>query len=195
MSNKNLNIHFQKASVDYYDQVLEWLEKPHVKEFWDSSLELKKDILIFMNGRNEPSPYWDGIFDYWIGFIHDEPYCLLMTSEIFSTQSDLSEVWKEHLSNSGRTFSIDFMIGNNTYLGCGLGGLTLEAFTKFIYDCNPSIDTFFIDPTDANHKAKHVYEKAGFKTVATFLRDFGSKKDVTHYLMVKKVRDPINEIK
>lgn len=181
----NLEIHFQKASVNCYEKVLQWLEEPHVKEFWDNSLEHKKDILIFMKGRNEPSTYCDGIFDYWIGFIHDEPYCLLMTSEILSTESDLSELWREHLSKSGRTFSIDFMIGNKKYLGCGLGGLTLKAFTQFIHDDDPSIDTFFIDPADTNSKAKRVYEKGGFTTVGMFHRDFGDKKNVKHFLMVK----------
>jgi RimJ/RimL family protein N-acetyltransferase len=69
------------------------------------------------------------------------------------------------------------MIGNKKYLNCGLGGPTLEAFTKFIQKkVDFSIDTFFIDPADNNPRAKHVYEKGGFTTVATFYRDFGDEK-------------------
>jgi len=186
MITKDLEIKFKKASTEYKESVLRWLEEPHVKEFWDNSSEHREDILIFMKGRQEPSPYWNGIFDYWIGFVNDEPYCLLMTSEIEPTQSDLPEVWKSYLSRLGRTFSIDFMIGNRKYLGRGLGGPTLEAFTKFIQEAiDRSIDTFFIDPADSNPRAKHVYEKGGFKVVATFHRDFGEEKNVKHYLMVK----------
>ena len=186
MPNNNLLPCFQKASIEFYNQVLQWLEEPHVKEFWDNSSEHKKDIFIFMNGRNEPSPYFGGIFDYWIGFIHDEPFCLLMTSEILST--DIPELWNEHLSKSGRTFTIDFMIGNKKFLGRGLGGITLEAFTKFVYDRDPSIDTFFIDPAETNPRAKHVYEKGGFKTVGTFLQDFGNNRNIRHFLMIKKMQ-------
>ena len=175
-------ITFQKASLDYREPILQWLEEPHVKEFWDNSLQHREDILIFMEGRTEPSPYWDGIFDYWVGLIDNEPFCLLMTSEILPAQPDLTEVWKAHLSKTGRTFSIDFMIGNTKYLGRGLGGPTLEAFTLFINQ-DKSIDTFLIDPADTNPRAKHVYEKGGFKTVATFFRD--SKK---HFLMVKNMK-------
>lgn len=186
MSAKNLEIKFKRASVEYKQNVLRWLKEPHVKEFWDNSPEHRDDILIFMKGRKEPSPYWNGIFDYWIGFVNDEPYCLLMTSEIKPAQSDLPTVWKTYLSKSGRTFSIDFMIGNREYLGRGLGGPTLEAFTKFIQEViDRSIDTFFIDPADSNPKAKHVYEKGGFKVVATFYRDCGEEKNVKHYLMIK----------
>lgn len=177
---------FKKASIDCLTQVMEWLEEPHVKEFWDNSSEHKKDILIFMNGRNEPSPYWEGIFDYWIGFMNEEPYCLLMTSEVLPT-SDLLDPWQALSSKAGRTFSIDFMIGNKKYLGCGLGGFTLAAFTQFIHSLDPSIDTFFIDPAETNPRAKRVYEKGGFTTMATFLRDCGDERNVRHFLMMKKM--------
>lgn len=182
----SLEITFQKASLDHKVHVLKWLEEPHIKEFWDNSPEHREDILIFMKGRAESSPYLNGIFDYWIGFVYDEPYCLLMTSEILPNQSDVPEVWKAHLSNSGKTFSIDFMIGNKKYLGKGLASPTLVAFTKFIQEAiDPKVDTFFIDPADSNPRAKYVYEKSGFNNVATFFRDFEGKKKVKHFLLVK----------
>lgn len=186
--NNRLNLKFQKASLNYYEHVLRWLEEPHIKEFWDNSPEQREDILVFMKGRKGPSPYWDGMFDYWIGLINDEPYCLLMTSQILPTQSDLPEVWKAHLSKTGRTFSIDFMIGNKKYLGHGLGGPTLEAFTKFIPETvDQSIDTFFIDPAESNPRAKCVYEKGGFHTAGSFYRDCGVQKNIKHFLMVKNM--------
>jgi RimJ/RimL family protein N-acetyltransferase len=167
---------------------LQWLQEPHIIEFWDNSPEHRQDILIFMNGRKEKSPYANGIFDYWIGLINNEPYCLLMTSEILPAQTDLLEVWRANLSKAGKTFSIDFMIGNRKYLGKGLAAKTLEAFTKFIHErVDHAIDTFFIDPADSNPRAKHVNEKAGFKNVATFYRNWQDQKNVLHYLMVKKI--------
>ena len=182
------NITFTKASLVYSDCVLQWLEEPHVKEFWDNSQEHRDDILIFMKGRNEPSPYWNGIFDYWIGLSDNIPFCLVMTSEILSTQTDLPEIWKAYLPKTGKTFSIDFMIGNPKFLNKGLASSTLEAFTQFIQNAiDPSVNTFVIDPAESNPKARHVYEKAGFQTRATFFRDFQGKKEVKHYLMVKQL--------
>jgi|GEM_PF-270460 len=187
MSNK-ASIHFKKASPEHKENIFQWLEEPHVKEFWDNSQNHRKDILIFINGRKEPSPYFDGIFDYWIGLVNNEPYCLVMTSEIFPTQTDLVDVWRENLSKNGRTFSIDFMIGNRNYYGKGLASPTLEAFTKFIQEKVDSfIDTFFIDPEESNARAKHVYAKAGFQCISDFHRDCNGDKDVRHFLMVKKI--------
>lgn len=181
-------ITFEKASPAHRESIFEWLESPHVKEFWDNSPNHRDDILIFMNGRKEPSPYFDGIFDYWIGLVNNDPYCLVMTSEILPTQTDLSNLWRSNLSKNGKTFSIDFMIGNQKYFGKGLAAPTLEAFTGFIQaKIDPSIDTFFIDPEESNERAKHVYEKAGFHCIADFHRDCNGEKDVRHFLMVKKV--------
>lgn len=76
-----------------------------------------------------------------------------------------------HLSKTGKTASIDFMIGNKCYIGKGYASPALEAFTNFFRKkVNPEVDTFIIDPAETNPRAKHVYEKAGFLTVGEFLR-------------------------
>jgi len=184
--NSNCTLKFEKAQLKYLSEVTLWLDQPHVQEFWDNSPEHKQDILIFMTGRKDVSPYFEGIFDYWIGSINNEPFCLLMTSEISIHASDLSYLWKSHLSTSGKTCSLDFMIGNLKFLGKGLGGITLDAFCKFMQKENDQqIDTFIIDPAESNFKAKHVYEKGGFRVVGDFYRDFGLEKNVKHLLMVK----------
>ena len=53
---------------------------------------------------------------------------------------------------------------------------------------DPSIDTFMIDPEEVNFRAKHVYEKAGFRTIAEFISTRGSGKGIKHFLMVKKLQ-------
>src|SRR5690349_8020111 len=99
---------FEKANLSHKKAVLKWLEEPHVREFWDTSQEHQQDILIFMEGRKEPSPYFGAIFDYWIGLIDDMPYSLIMTSELLPHAEDLPEHWQEHLSTTGKTYTIDF---------------------------------------------------------------------------------------
>lgn len=180
------SITFEKASPKHRDSVFEWLDAPHVKEFWDNSQSHKDDILIFMNGRKEPSPYFDGICHYWIGLINNDPYCLVVTTAVLATETALSELWRSNLSKKGNTFTIDFMIGNRKYFGKGFAVPTLEAFTSFIQTkIDPSIDTFFIDPEERNKRAKHVYEKAGFHCVGDFYRDWHDEKNVRHFFMVK----------
>jgi len=183
-------IHFEKATLAHKDCIFQWLEKPHVKEFWDNSQDHRDDILYFM--QNKKRRYFNGIADYWVGSIGDakntEPYCFLLTTEVLATQPDLKASWREHLSITGKTFTIDFMIGNEKYLGKGLGAPTLEAFTQFMHDnIDQAIDTFMIDPDVNNPRAQHVYEKAGFKTVAEFDMTGGFFKGHKSLLMVKKL--------
>lgn len=179
---------FKKLEIEHEEIVLQWLAEPHIQEFWDTSTEFQEDLLIFMRGRKEPSPYWNGMFDYWVGLADKELYCLLMTSEVRADQSDLPAAWRPHLSSTGRTWSIDFMIGNNKYLGKGLAAPTLKAFMQFIREkMTPTVDTFFIDPAAPNSRAQHVYEKAGFVNVETFYRDCRYEKNVKHFLMVDHI--------
>lgn len=181
-----LKIKFRKVTGEDKQYIFRWLAEPHVKAFWDNSQNHRDDIAIFADGRQEPSPYFNGIFTYWIGLVNDEPFCLIMTSEIAPSQTDLSELWRSHLSKKGKTFSLDFMIGNPKFLGKGLGSPTLESFIKFVTDeVDPAVDTFFIDPEESNTRAKHVYEKAGFECVSDFRRDGNGRKDVRHFLMIK----------
>lgn len=182
------NIHFEKATLPYYQPIMDWLCASHVKEFWDNTPEHRQDILLFMQGRVESSPYADGIFTYWIGFADQDPYCLVMTSEMIS-DADLPSYYKECISKTGKTCSIDFMIGNENYFGKGFAAPTLEAFMQFMREkIDPAINTFMIDPEEANARAKHVYEKVGFKMISEFVSTRGSGKGIKHFLMVKKLQ-------
>jgi RimJ/RimL family protein N-acetyltransferase len=182
-----LSIQFEKATKSHIDAIYTWLEAPRVKEFWDNTPQHREDILLFVNGRKKPSPYAEGIFTYWIGSIKNEPYCLLMTSEML-VSPDLPEYYLDCLSKTGKTYSIDFMIGNKNYVGKGLGAPTLEAFMKYIRaNVDNTIDRFMIDPEEDNTRAKHVYEKAGFQLISEFVSTKGSGSGIKHYLMIKDV--------
>lgn len=173
-------ITFHKASSHWKETIFKWLEEPHVQEFWDTSKEYKNDILLFMEKRVQPSSYCNGIFDYWIAFFDNIPYALIMTSEVKHSQQDLDATWRQYLTKNGKTITLDFMIGNTNYLHRNLAGTTLNTFTEYMQELDPSIKTFLIDPDTSNIRAKHAYEKAGFIVVSTFIRH-----QKPHFLMVK----------
>lgn len=183
------NIHFEKASAHYQAEIFRWLSLPHMLEFWDNSQEHKDDIVNFINGRTKPSNYFNGIFTYWLGFDAQEPFSLLMTS-IVDPADDCPPIWKTHLSSTGVTYTIDYGIGNDRYLGQGFAAQTLALFTEYFkLEVNQQADTFFIDPAINNPRAKHVYEKAGFKLVGEYQAegkywDFGENSS---FLLVKKL--------
>jgi len=184
---EKIPIRFKKVSLAEKNLIFEWLDLPHIREFWDNSQAHRDDIINFMEGRQSPSPYFDGIFDYWVGYIDQIPYCFLMTSEYVDTPT-LPDTHRQRLSKSGKTFSIDFCIGNCVYLGKGFAALTLEAFMQFMQqNIDPEINRFFIDPNINNPRAIHVYEKAGFRQIATFKVEDGFFKNHTSVLMVKNL--------
>ncbi|WP_083837057.1 hypothetical protein [Rickettsia montanensis] len=47
-----MNIHFEKANLTHKEIIFNWLEEPHIKEFWDNSQEHKNDILILLPAEN-----------------------------------------------------------------------------------------------------------------------------------------------
>jgi len=188
-----MNISFKKASFEHKDTIFTWLDKLHVKEFWDNSQEHRDDIINFMEGRKTPAPYFKGITDYWVGFIDNDPYCFLLTS-VYRKDQELQALHREHLSKIGKTYSIDFCIGDTNHLGKGLAAPTLEAFTQFFQkEVDQSANTFFIDPGDGNPRAIRVYEKAGFKTVGYFPVTEGFFEGSKSLLMVKQMREQGDE--
>jgi len=188
MSQNLINsISFEKVTAQHKEIIFSWLAEPHMQEFWDNSQEHKDDIINFINGRVTPSSYFRGSFVYWVGIINTQPFCIIMTSEILPDE-ECEPLWKEHISKTGRTYGIDFGIGNGHFLGKGLAAPTLKKFANFFQNIiDPNADTFFIDPDKNNQRAKHVYEKAGFQSVAEYEMKEGYFKGHQTHLMVMKL--------
>jgi RimJ/RimL family protein N-acetyltransferase len=180
-----MDFHFKKAKPEHIDIIFSWLAEPHMMEFWDNTQEHKDDILNFIHERKQD--YFYGTTQYWVGYIDEDPYCFIL-SDIFESDQDISEVHRAYLSKSGHTIGLDFGIGNTNYLGKGLAAPTLNAFVDFYHNqIDPLADTFFIDPDENNIRAKHVYDKAGFKKVGSFSGTAGAFMGQTTYLMVRKI--------
>ncbi|OHX12547.1 hypothetical protein BI347_02780 [Chromobacterium sphagni] len=178
---------FESVSSQHLTMLMNWLDSPHVQEFWDNSLEHREDINIFANGRKVESTYFEGIFSYWIGKYEDIPFCLLMTSPI-SEGDDIPSIWMEFLSKTEKNFSIDFCIGNMSFLGKGLAANALNNFITFFNSkIEPKARVFLIDPDEKNPRAKRVYMKAGFKQVGSFKMPSGYFSGQSTSLMVKVI--------
>ncbi len=173
-------ITFKKAAKTDKKLVREWLDKPHVKEYWDNSKEMWDNFESYLKGSKI-------LFDYWICLFNKEPFGLIMTSDASEPDPVTKEVldymvpWIEP---EGKTLTIDFAIGEEVFLGKGLSSETLK---KFAEAQDPSIKAFLVDPEVKNEKALHVYEKAGFVKVTTFIRGQGFFRGKPHYLLKMKI--------
>jgi RimJ/RimL family protein N-acetyltransferase len=186
--NNYQKISFRKAAKNDLELLKAWFNKPHVKEFWDNSKEMWENVESYLNGHKV-------LYDYWIGLFEKAPFCLIITSD--ASEKDLSEKdlnapgsdnnFLPYLEPHGKTWTIDFMIGEESFLGRGLSHIALLKFT----DDQRSVCSFLIDPAASNTKAIHIYEKAGFKKIATFIPKEGYFASVEHILM-KKNQDTIS---
>lgn len=177
------NIHFKKAAQEHQETIFQWLDEPHMKEFWDNSQEHRDDILNFIHGRKQH--YFYGTTQYWVGYLDEQPFCFILSDQILPFQ-ELSDLHKDYLSKSGHTITLDFGIGNAAFLGKGLAATTLQAFATFYQQqIDPKADTFFIDPDINNPRAFRVYEKAGFQLVGEYFMKGGAFEGHKASLMVK----------
>lgn len=190
-----MSINFEKANVSHIDIIFGWLSEPFVQEFWDNTQSHKDDILNFVNGRKWPSNYCDGKYFYWIASFDGHPFAMLMT--IQETPEDhIDDIKLNHLSKTGNTYGIDYMIGDKNYFGKGYGAKTLVKFLDFFRkEFDESADTFIIDPASDNPRAKHVYMKAGFEYIADFVMSGDCSGSVKlHHLLIKKIESTISVI-
>jgi len=185
-------INFEKAKLIHKSVMFSWLKKPYIQEFWDNTQEHKDDIINFMNGRSQPSNYCNGEYIYWIASINSIPFGMIMSIQE-TGEENIGDLKLYHLSKTGHTYSLDYLIGNNEYLGKGYGSRTLVEFIKFFTsNVDKKAHTFFIDPDANNLRAIQAYEKAGFSYVGDFIMGEGySGSSKKHYLFTKKVSNKL----
>lgn len=180
-------IRFEKLEQKHLDIIFSWLKEPHVQEFWDNTQAHKDDIVNFVEGRKTPSSYADGEYVYWIASFDREPMALFMTIQE-THSSPINQEKLEHLSKTGNTYGVDYMIGNPAFLGKGYGAKILSEFLEFFRkEYDTKADTFLIDPAADNPRAKNVYLKAGFEHVCDFMMEGDvSGKGEVHHLLIKR---------
>ncbi len=190
-----MNIHFEKVTGAHLDTIFSWLRQPHIMEFWDNTQAHKDDIVNFAEGRKTPSSYAGGKYDYFLAYLEDEPFAMLMTIQE-THKEDIGEEKLKRLSKTGHTYGLDYMIGNPKFFGKGYGSQTLSDFIDYFRKIvDPKADAFLIDPASDNVRAKHVYMKAGFKHVCDFMMEGDvSGAGKLHHLLLKKIDPKISII-
>jgi RimJ/RimL family protein N-acetyltransferase len=176
----NKKIKFKKASKPDKELIRSWLKKPHLKEYWDNPEEILENFDAYLKGNKT-------LYEYWICSHDKTPFGLIITSDASKPdpgQKNTPDHIVAWLEPEGMTLLLDFAIGEKTFLGKGFSSETLK---KFAESQEPQVTAFLADPEVKNERAIHVYEKAGFVKVATFIRGKGFFKGNPHYLMKMKI--------
>lgn len=160
--NCNHKITFEKFNESHFSLMLKWLEKPHIKKWWDSNVlytpeQVKEKYTDYTNGHRKIGNTYKSIQAYVIR-VNSYPIGYIQTYNAYDFPRDyqLSDL-PENLA------SLDFFIGDEDYLFRGIGSKSLNLFlNQYIFS---SYRYAFVDPKIENEIGIRTYEKAGFSII------------------------------
>jgi aminoglycoside 6'-N-acetyltransferase len=158
----NQHISFSSLKSSHFPLLLKWLETSHVKKWWPEEF-----IWTLALVENKYQPYIQGynlvdgkkkVLKAYIISYDEQPigYIQLYNAHDFSRKKKLDNL-------PGSLGAIDFYLGEEAYLGKGLG---VEILNLFLSDYVTEYEYVFVDPDINNTVAIKTYEKTGFERVA-----------------------------
>ena len=158
MKCKKMNITFTALSKTHFPMMLNWLEEPHVKLWWDRDIVyteslVKEKYTSYVNGYKLKDREKKTIHSYII-YVDNNPIGYI---QIYNAYDYIINTLLNGIAKS--LGMIDFFIGNTNYLGKNLGVEILKGFDYQDYK------NILVDPDMDNIAAIKTYEKAGFKRI------------------------------
>ena len=141
--------------------VWEWLQRPHVKEWWrerDTYEELVEHYLPSIEGT-DPT-------DLYVALLDDAPIGYVQTYLV----SDYPE-YAALVDVGERVAGVDLLIGEAELTGRGIGTEMLRRFVDEIVFAKPATIACIAGPETTNPASIRAFEKAGFRVVRDFIED------------------------
>jgi aminoglycoside 6'-N-acetyltransferase Ib len=139
----------------------EWLNRPHVAEWWDEHRDL--DYVQETFGADLDSP----VIRMFFACLDGEPVGYIQVYRVMGADP---EWWTEETDPGAR--GIDQFLANAEQLGQGLGSSMVRQFVKGLFD-DPAVTQVQTDPSPRNGRAIRAYEKAGFRRIAEVITPDG----------------------
>ena len=154
--------------------VQKWFSLPHISK-WINGDGLKSTlggISRCIKGEEKPNRYW-------ISSECTSDFALLIAGKV-----DQKEFLFKSVNFDGDlAVSLDIFIGNEAYIGRGLGAYLI---CDFLLSQFQEATDFVIDPEKSNERAIHVYKKVGFKVRSEFIAPW---HPVPHLMMHVSKKD------
>jgi RimJ/RimL family protein N-acetyltransferase len=149
-----MEISFRRLAPADLPMLHEWLQRPHVAEWWSPALTVEQvreefSQLTLPGHRDQGYIALDGARQ--IGYI--QSYVV----------KDCGDGWWEDEQDPGAR-GIDQFIADETMLGRGVGTEMVRAFVAHLF-ADPAVTRVQTDPDPRNARAIRAYEKAGFRAV------------------------------
>jgi aminoglycoside 6'-N-acetyltransferase len=151
-------IEFRPLRREDLPLVRDWLGRAHVREWWRDPIDeaIEKRLAGIDAGRSEQ----------FLIVVEDAPAGLIQTYLV----SDYPE-WREIVGAERGLAGVDLFIGEEEWIGRGLGARVLEGFTRHVIFARPGTDACVATVEEANRRSWRALEKAGFRHVADVVED------------------------
>jgi len=139
----------------------EWLNRPHVAEWWDEQRDLEYVLQTF--GAELDSP----VIRMFFACVDAEPIGYIQVYRVMGADPNW---WTDETDPGAR--GTDQFLANEGQLGLGLGSSMVRQFVASLF-AEPAVTQVQTDPSPSNRRAIRAYEKAGFRRVGEVITPDG----------------------
>jgi aminoglycoside 6'-N-acetyltransferase-1b len=147
-------MHFRQVTESDFPTLTEWLNRPHVAQWWDdctSLAQVREMYLPCLSPDSSVVPYFACLDDVPIGYIQSY------------VAASVGDGWWPDEHDPG-VHGIDQFLADELRLGQGLGPEMVGQFVQFLF-ADPAVTRIQADPSPRNTRAIRCYEKAGFRNI------------------------------
>jgi aminoglycoside 6'-N-acetyltransferase len=148
------DIALRPLTEDDFPLLVEWINAPHVAEFWDGKTDLV-DVRKKYGPRLEP----DTDNHVFVVSLNNNPIGMIQCYR----HSD-SPAWDSTIGIE-KAIGIDYLIGDLDCVGKGLGPIMIRQMAAKALEIYPDCDTIVSVPQERNRASCRALEKAGFTLV------------------------------
>ena len=153
---------FRPLSITDMPLLHEWINRPHVAEWWDSPVTLddvRADFIPCLADDSDTKVFIACVAGREIGFI--QAYVAACSGDGW---------WPNETDVGVR--GIDQFLADASALDQGLGSAMIRAFVTHLF-ADPAVTRIQTDPSPANARAIRCYEKVGFRRVGVVVTPDG----------------------
>ncbi|MEW2066321.1 GNAT family N-acetyltransferase [Streptomyces sp. NPDC007346] len=170
-------ISWRRLTEDGFPLLISWLEQPHVARWWnhETSIEaVRRDFGAAARGE-EPS-------EDLLACLDGSPVGLVQRCRLADYPEYLAEIGTLIEVPAG-AMTIDYLIGEPTLVGRGVGPQMIRSAVQAIWDEHPDAPCVLVAVSAANRASWRALEKAGLRRVAEGdLEPDNPVDDRAHYL-------------
>jgi aminoglycoside 6'-N-acetyltransferase len=151
-----VKVGFRRLERDDFPLLSLWFSRPYVKQWWREETDLAS-----IEARYGPSVDRDDPTEVFIAVLNGEAIGMAQRY-LFADEP----AWAQAMAPSGDhegAAGIDYLIGDERFVGTGLGPVLIDSFVASTWERYPSVSHIAVAVLQGNRRSWRALEKAGFE--------------------------------